>query len=116
MRIHQYLMGRADIDDLWMQFDSNFDSKVDMQEFADLLLHSQIYFARMKDARITINPTRDSLTDLITELSDRFNVNRDERISKDEFEKYGEYLFEQKNMLVKEIDIDISRCDNFELY
>jgi chemotaxis regulatin CheY-phosphate phosphatase CheZ len=101
-RIHQYLMGRASIDDLWLQFDTNFDSKVDMDEFRDLLYHSEIYFVRMLNPMAKETPSRESLEAKIQRLAARFNENNDTRICKDEFKKYGKYLMEQKERIEKD--------------
>jgi len=107
-KIHEYLMGRSTIEDLWMQCNSNFDYKVDMEEFREMLYHSQIYFARMFDPLNKTNPERESLEGKISELSKRFNANNDQRISKAEFKKYGEYLFEEKDKLMKVINVSLT--------
>merc|ERR1719245_2782474 len=106
-RIHEYVMGRATIDDLWLQFDSNFDSKVDMEEFNDLLYHSEVYFVRMRNPISDEKPTRESLEAKIKKLSKRFNVNNDSRICKAEFEEYGRYLMKEKVQIQLEINVNI---------
>ena len=111
-KIHQYLMGRTDIDDLWMQCDTNFDSKIDTEEFDDLLYHSLIYFSKMRDPmNIKVHPTRESLESKIQELSKRFNVNKDDRISRDEFKLYCDYLFDEKEKLSAEVSVTVPKFE-----
>merc|ERR1719233_1936683 len=98
-KIHAFLMGRENIDDLWIQFDSNYDSMVDMNEFRELLYHSIIYFLRMRNPLETSMPTPESYREKIDKLSLRFNANNDERISKNEFKQFGDYLHDEKALL-----------------
>jgi len=109
-RIHEYLMGRVTIDDLWLQFDSNFDSKVDMEEFSDLLYHSEVYVVRMRNRMSDVTPSRASLEPEIKKLGARFNVNNDARISKEEFKQYGKYLLEQKVLIQNDTTVNLSAC------
>jgi len=106
-RIHEYVMGRATLDDLWLQFDSNFDSKVDMEEFSDLLYHSEVYFVRMRNPMSDEKPTKESLEARIKELSKRFNANNDARICKEEFKEYGRYLLKQKAQIQNDTTINL---------
>lgn len=111
-KLHQFLMGRSTIEDLWMQFDTNFDSKVDTEEFGDLIYHSQIYFAKMRDPMEKKKLlTRESQEATIQQLIKRFNANRDERISKNEFKNFANFLITQKDELKKEIDVILTRCN-----
>jgi len=110
-KIHQFLMGRSTVDDLWMQFDSNFDSKVDTTEFGDLIYHALIYFAKMRDPMEENEiPSRESQEAMINRLILRFNTNQDERISKHEFKKFANFLQTEKFEFMNELDITLTRC------
>jgi len=69
-----------------------------------------MYFIMVKDP-CNKAISRESLEESIKELTVRFNANGDERICKAEFKKYGDFLLEQKEKLVEEINIDVSKCN-----
>jgi len=108
VKIHQFLMGRITQSDLWVQFDTNWDTKVDMQEFSELIYHTEVYFQRMLDPNGEV-PSRAHFEEKIRELGERFNVNKDSRISREEFGEFCEYIYHRKHELTKKIRVSLTK-------
>jgi len=107
-KIHGFLMGRNTIQDLWIQFDTNFDAMVDMTEFRELLYHSHIYFLRMQNPLETFKPTQESIKQKLDDLSLRFNKNRDKRICESEFKQFGDYLQQEKLEVMRKTRVTLN--------
>jgi len=106
LAVKNFLNENTNLDDLWNQFDSNNDGKIDATEFNNLVYQSLKFFCLERNPT-NPPPSQESMKPfiekLVTQLQPFVDKDQDQNISKEEFKGYGTYLTTEFRKLQEEI-------------
>jgi len=106
LAVQNFLSEDTNLDDLWNQFDSNNDGKIDAFEFNNLVYQSLKFFCLQRNPDQP-PPSQDAMAPfiqkLVTQLQPFVDKDQDQNISKEEFKGYGTYLTTEFKKLQDEI-------------
>lgn len=102
-----FLAKQDNLDAVWTQMDKDGNNVLDRREFQHLLYVSLSYFCQQVDPRKS-RPTREEMEPYVQvltyKLGPRMDKNRDGKISRREFNAFGEYLFDEQRKLTAQND------------
>merc|ERR1719285_1450864 len=105
--VKNFLNQGANLDELWTQFDSNGDGKIDAAEFNNLVYQSLKFFCLERNPS-SPPPSQEAMEPFIKKLVQQLqpfvDKDQDQNISKEEFKGYGTYLTTEFKKLQDEIN------------
>jgi len=101
-----FLNGKSNLDKIWKRFDKDGNGYIDEKELEDLIFCALCFFCTERDPDMP-EPDREKcdpfVKKILLDLKPNLDDNGDGVISRDEFEKFGQYLTSEYKKLKNEI-------------
>jgi len=116
--LENFLSDEKTLEQLWLAFDPNKDKVIDEKEFENLVYKTLLHFISLRNPDFPAPEFEDIkpfTKDLVATLRPFVDDNKDNKITKDEFQGYGVYLTAEFNKWQDEAESKMNKEKEEEL-